>query len=67
MACVTDPESLSPDERKILESIQTDFLPVEEISKKTGLPIFRVRSVLRKFDELEYLVELNGKYKAKSV
>jgi len=67
MACVTDPESLSPDERKILEAMRRDFLPIEEIAEMTKLPLFRVRSVVRKFDELDYLVELNGKYKVRSV
>jgi len=66
MACVTDPESLSPDERKILEAMRSDFLPVEDIAEKTKLPLFRIRSVLRKFDKLDYLVELNGKYKVKA-
>lgn len=66
MACVTDPESLSPDERKVLEALRNDFLPPVDIVKKTSLPLFRVRSIIRKFNELEYLVELNGKYKVKS-
>lgn len=67
MACVTDPESLSPDERKVLEAMRRDFLPVDEIAKNTGLPLFRVKSIVRKFDELDYLVELSGKFKVKSV
>lgn len=66
MACVEDFKNLSPDESKILEAIQDDFLSTNNIVEATKLPMFRVRSVIRKLIELDMAMELNEKYKAKA-
>lgn len=65
MACVTDLTSLSPDERKVLEVIKTETLSVEDIHEKTSLPIFRVRSIIRKLIDIDMALKSNKKYKAK--
>lgn len=67
MACVQDLEYLSPDERKVFDAIQTEFLSVNDIIGQTNLPLFKVRSVVRKLVEQDMALELNEKYKAKSL
>lgn len=65
MACVEDKEHLSPSERKIVASIENNFLSIDDISEKTGLPIFRVRSGIRKLLDNSIIIEKSDTYKVK--
>ncbi len=63
MACLTDSGHLSESAKKLLQSIEKEFLTAQEISKKTGLPLFKVRSSLRELEDMELVIKENNQYK----
>ncbi|WAA11881.1 hypothetical protein [Fervidibacillus halotolerans] len=63
MACMTDTGHLSESAKKLLKSIEKDNLTAQEISKKVGLPLFKVRSSLREMEELDLVVKDGDKFK----
>ncbi|WP_246333771.1 hypothetical protein [Thermoactinomyces mirandus] len=44
--------------KKLLQSIEKDFLSAQDISQKTGLPLFKVHSSLR-----ELVIKKDSQYK----
>ncbi|MGA8941496.1 MAG: winged helix-turn-helix domain-containing protein [Thermoactinomyces sp.] len=63
MACLTDDGYLSESSKKLLQSIEKDFLTPQEIAKKTGLPLFKVRSGLRELESMELVIKEDNQYK----
>lgn len=61
MACAKD-NSLSETDIKIMQSIKETSLSIDDIATQTEMPLFRVRSVLRKLAENNLVKESEGKY-----
>ena len=61
MACVNPDGSLSESGRKLLTALAEPLTP-EEISRKTGQPLFKVRSSLREMVDAGLITEENGGY-----
>ncbi|MBA4601752.1 hypothetical protein [Thermoactinomyces mirandus] len=66
MACFTDSGHLSESAKKLLQSIEKDFLSAQEISQKTGLPLFKIRSSLRELEDMELVIKEDNRYKMAS-
>lgn len=62
MACVTDPKDLTPTAKKLLKAIKDKALTVDEIVRKTTLPLFIVRSNLRHLIEVGFVNQNDEKY-----
>jgi predicted transcriptional regulator len=63
MACVNEKGQLSPAGKKLLGSLAVESLTTQDISKNSGLPIFKVRSNLREMLNAELIIEENNQYK----
>lgn len=63
MACVNEKGKLTESAKKLLIMIQHESLTVEEISKKSSLPLFKVRSSLRDMKSMGFVLEEYNKYK----
>lgn len=63
MACVNEKGQLPESAIKLLKSIENDALTAQDISKHTGIPLFKVRSGLREMKSLEFVIEENEKFK----
>jgi predicted transcriptional regulator len=61
MACINPDGTLSESAKALLSNI-SDPLSPEEISKKVGQPLFKVRSSLREMTDAELVREEGGKY-----
>jgi len=61
MACVNPDGSLSESAQKLLAVLAEPLSP-EDISGKTGQPLFRVRSSLREMVEAGLVSEAGGSY-----
>ncbi len=61
MACINPDGTLSESAKVLLSNIQDPLTP-EEISKKVGQPLFKVRSSLREMTAAELVREEGGKY-----
>ena len=61
MACVNPDGSLSESARKLLTVLAEPLNP-EEISRKTGQPLFKVRSSLREMVDAGLISESGGRY-----
>jgi predicted transcriptional regulator len=61
MACVNPDGSLTESAKALLKSISTPLGP-EEISKKLGQPLFKIRSSLREMVSAGLVNEEKGKY-----
>jgi predicted transcriptional regulator len=46
----------------LLKSLKESALSPEEIAGKTGQPLFRVRSILRELENVEFVKQREGKY-----
>lgn len=62
MACVKD-TTLPPSVKQIAQAIENDFLSIDEIVSKTGLPKFKVKSGIRTLQEHNVLFVKNDTYK----
>lgn len=63
MACMTDSGHLTESAKKLLKSIEADYLTPQDISKSVGLPLFKIRSSLREMEGMELVVKEGDKYK----
>lgn len=63
MACGKGTVQLSPTEKKIGQTIENEFLSIEQIVEKTRLPLFKVRSGIRTLKKYDLLIEENDMYK----
>lgn len=63
MACGSGSLRLSPTDRKVAQSIESEYLTIEEIVKKTKLPLFKVRSSVRTLKTNNLLVEQDNTFK----
>lgn len=63
MACINDKGSLTESAKKLLTSIKNESLNPEEISKRIGLPLFKVRSSLRDMKSMGFVLEENDTFK----
>jgi len=63
MACVNEKGQLTESAKKLLLSIESKALPVADISKETGIPLFKVRSSLRDMLSMGFVLEEGEKYK----
>ncbi len=61
MACINPDGTLSESAKALLSNIQDPITP-EEISKKVGQPLFKVRSSLREMMAAELVREEGGQY-----
>jgi predicted transcriptional regulator len=61
MACVNPDGSLSESAQKLLTVLAEPLTP-EEISGKTGQPLFKVRSSIREMIDAELISETDGRY-----
>jgi predicted transcriptional regulator len=61
MACINPDGTLSESAKALLSNI-SDPLSPEEISKKVGQPLFKVRNSLREMTDAELVREEGGKY-----
>lgn len=61
MACINPDGTLSESAKVLLSNIQDPLTP-EEISKKVGQPLFKVRSSLREMMAAELVREEGGQY-----
>lgn len=62
MACVSPDGKPTESGLKILNALKARELSPEEISSKTGLPLFRVRSGLRELVSVELINEKEGNF-----
>lgn len=62
MACVNEKGQLNQTVVTILQAITNESLTIDEIAKKTSLPLFKVRSNLREMQEADYLIEHDGAF-----
>lgn len=63
LACINDNGNLTKSAKDLLQSMQHESLSADEISKKVGLPLFRVRSSLRDMKSMGFVIEENQSYK----
>jgi predicted transcriptional regulator len=61
MACVNPDGSISESGRALLKAAESPAAP-EEIGKKIGQPLFKIRSSLRELHDAGLIVEKEGKY-----
>lgn len=61
MACINPDGTLLDSAKALLRIVQNPLTP-EEISKKVGQPLFKVRSSLREMSAAEFVKEESGKY-----
>ena len=61
MACVNPDGSLTESGRNLLTVLAEPLNP-EEISRKTGQPLFKVRSSLREMIDAALIAEEDGRY-----
>lgn len=57
MACGSGALRLSPTDKKVAQSIEGEFLTIEQIVEKTKLPLFKVRSSVRTLKTNNLLLE----------
>lgn len=62
MACVKDLQ-LPPTVKQIGKAIENEYLSIDDIVEKTGLPKFKVRSGIRTLQEHDVLLEKDGTFK----
>jgi predicted transcriptional regulator len=62
MACISPDGKPTESGSKMLRALQAGLKSPEEISRNTGLPLFRVRSGLRELGQAGLIVEKAGKY-----
>ena len=63
MACVNPDGSISESARVLLKAADSPGTP-EEIGKKIGQPLFKIRSSLRELHDAGFVAEKDGKYSA---
>lgn len=63
MACGKGNVQLSPTDQKIGKAIEHEYLSTEQIVKKTGLPMFKVRSGIRTLKDNNLIIEKDEKFK----
>jgi len=63
MACVNPDGTLSPSAKDLLKGLETP-LSAEEVSRRLGQPLFRVRSSLREMVEAGLVVAKEDKFQA---
>jgi predicted transcriptional regulator len=62
MACLNTDGSITETARDLLKLASTVPLSAEDISGRTGQPLFRIRSNLRELSEAGLISEKNGIY-----
>jgi predicted transcriptional regulator len=62
MPCVSPDGKPTSTGMAVLRSLKDGTLSPEEITSKTGQPLFRVRSGLRELKNAGFIEETNGKY-----
>ena len=62
MACIDPDGILTVTAKFLLKSLAQDPLPLEEIAKRLGEPLFRVRGNLRELSGAGLIVEEGGRY-----
>lgn len=62
MACGTNKFELTPTAKKVLNVIKETSLIIDDIAKKTELPLFKVRSNIRNLTNSDFVVLKNNKY-----
>jgi predicted transcriptional regulator len=63
MACVNPDGSISESGRALIKAAESHVTP-EEIGKKIGQPLFKIRSSLRELHDAGLIAEKDGKYSA---
>lgn len=63
MACIDDKGNLTQSAKKLLTAIREEALSIDEISTKTALPLFKVRSSMRDMKRMGFVLEEAGLYK----
>jgi len=66
MACITPDGKLTESAKKILNAAKEPLTP-DEISKATGIPLFRVRSSTRELHDLQMLEKSGETFKITSI
>jgi predicted transcriptional regulator len=61
MACVNPDGTITESAKALLNVVQNPLTP-EDISKKVGQPLFKVRSSLREMAQAELIKEKEGKF-----
>jgi predicted transcriptional regulator len=61
MACVKPDGTLSTSGKLMLAAVQTDST-AEDVAASTGMPLYRVRSVLRELVMAGFVAETNGRF-----
>lgn len=64
MPCISADGTLTGSGEKLLSAVKEKALTAEEASKKSGLPLFRVKSGLRQFIEANLVTQEGESYKA---
>ena len=62
MACISDDGTLTLTASFLLKNLAQQPLPPEEIAKRLGEPIFKVRGNLRELSGAGYIQEKDGVY-----
>ncbi|WP_062352436.1 helix-turn-helix domain-containing protein [Bacillus kwashiorkori] len=62
MACINEKGHLTESAKKLLQSIETEAMTPQEISKHTGLPLFKIRSSLREMKDMGFVTLEAEKY-----
>jgi predicted transcriptional regulator len=63
MACISPDGKPTESGTKMLRALKSGLASPEEVSKETGLPLFRVRSGLRELTQAGLAIETGGKHK----
>jgi predicted transcriptional regulator len=63
MPCVSPDGKPTSSGMAVLKSLKNGTLSPEEIAKKTGQPLFRVRSGLRELKNAGFVEEIEDKYR----
>ncbi|MCD6472839.1 hypothetical protein J7K55_06955 [Candidatus Aerophobetes bacterium] len=61
MACINENGTLTPSAKAVLSALSS-LTTLEETTKSTGLPLFRIRSSIREMLEAGLVEEKEGKY-----
>lgn len=63
MPCISSDGKPTTTGMAILQALKNGPLPPEEVAKKTGNPLFRVRSGLRELKNAGFVEETDGRFK----
>ena len=62
MACVNDRNQLNASAKKLLQALKVEAKSPQDLGKLAGLPLFKVRRMLRELKTIEFVKEEDGAY-----